>query len=86
MAITARVVNNTSGVSKVKITSPVRTVVVDPNYKPKPNVSIDEIVGVETIGKEEGDVLVYSANTNTYISGPLGVASVNIAYLRGGTF
>jgi hypothetical protein len=86
MAITARVVNNTSGVSNVKITSPVRTVVVDPSYKPKLNVSINEIIGLNTVGKKEGDVLVYSANTDTFISGELGLASINIAYLRGGTF
>jgi hypothetical protein len=73
-------------IGRVRITPAVRTVISDPNYKPKPNVAINEISGVDVSMKTDGDVLVYQANTDTYISAPLNAATLALNNINGGSF
>lgn len=73
-------------IGRLKITSPIRTVVSDPNYRPKPNVTINDIIGVNVSTKTQGDVLVYQANTDTYISAPLNTATLSLNNINGGSF
>jgi hypothetical protein len=73
-------------IGRVRITPAVRTTIADPNYKPKPNVAISELNGVNITTKTQGDVLVYDANTDTYISSPISISSVSIQRLKGGKF
>jgi hypothetical protein len=68
-------------IGRVKITSPVRTVISDPNFKSKPNVSISEIRGVNVITRSSGDVLVYDSINDTFTS-----SSTLTLNISGGTF
>ena len=83
--VTARI-NKLGGVGKVTITSPVRTVVADPKFKPKPNIALNELNDVSTEIKQDGDVLLYSSNTDSYYLGPIDQASINIGTINGGSF
>ena len=73
-------------IGRVRITPAVRTTIADPNYKPKPNVAISELNGVNITTKTQGDVLVYDANTDTYISSPISTGAISITTLKGGKF
>lgn len=73
-------------IGRVRITPAVRTTIADPNYKPKPNVAISELNGVNVTTRNQGDVLVYDANTDNYISSPLSTGAISITSITGGHF
>jgi len=73
-------------IGRLKISSPIRTVVADPNFKSKPNVSISEIRGVNVITRSSGDVLVYNSVTDTFTSSPIDAATLSLDTVSGGTF
>ena len=73
-------------IGRVRITPAVRTTIADPNYKPKPNVAISEISGVNVTTKTQGDLLVYDANTDTYLSSPINTGAIIILKVKGGKF
>jgi hypothetical protein len=73
-------------IGRVRITPAVRTTIADPNYKPKPNVAISELNGVNVTTRNQGDVLVYDANTDNYISSPLSTGAILITSITGGHF
>ena len=68
---------------KVTVFQPNRTTVVSPNYKPKPNVALEEINNVFTNGVQDGFSLVYSSANNRYETK---VAVTVLATLDGGLF
>ena len=73
-------------IGRLKISSPIRTVVADPNFKSKPNVSISEIRGVNVITRSSGDVLIYNSVTDTFTSSPIDAATISLNTVSGGTF
>jgi hypothetical protein len=73
-------------IGRLKISSPIRTVVADPNFKSKPNVSISEIRGVNVITRSSGDVLIYNSVTDTFTSSPIDAATLSLDTVSGGTF
>lgn len=73
-------------IGRLKISSPIRTVVADPNFKSKPNVSISEIRGVNVITRSSGDVLVYDSINDTFTSSPIDAATLSLNTISGGTF
>jgi hypothetical protein len=73
-------------IGRVRITPAVRTTIADPNYKPKPNVAISELNGVNVTTRNQGDVLVYDANTDNYISSPISTGAISITSITGGHF
>jgi hypothetical protein len=84
--VTARITNR-GGVGKVTVTAPVRTTIADPKYRPKPNVAINEIVGVDVATRQEdGDVLTFNAATGNYESSQLSNVNVNVKNINGGFF
>lgn len=77
---------NQSNIGKVSVRPFNRTSISAPNFSPKANVSIDDIQKVNVSTKTDGDVLLYSAETNEYISSPLNQAQVDITNINGGRF
>lgn len=73
-------------IGRLKISSPIRTVVADPNFKSKPNVSISEIRGVNVITRSSGDILVYDSTNDTFTSSPITAATISLDTVSGGTF
>ena len=71
-------------IGRVTISSPVRTVVADPKFRPKPNVAISEIIGVDVQNQQDGYTLLYDADTETYVSSP--ITSIVVSAINGGTF
>lgn len=71
-------------IGRVIISSPVRTVVADPKFRPKPNVAISEIIGVDVQNQQDGFTLLYDAESENYVSSP--ISSVTISAINGGTF
>jgi len=84
--VTARITNR-GNVGKVSVTAPVRTTIADPKYKPKPNVAIGEIIGVDVVSRQDdGDILTYNATTGNYESQQISNANVNVKNINGGYF
>lgn len=84
--VTATITNRTP-IGKVSVTAPVRTTIADPKFKPKPNVAINEIVGVDVLTRQEdGDVLTFNAATGNYESSQLSNVNVNVKNINGGFF
>lgn len=81
--VTARI-TPAGTIGQVTVTSPVRTLVADPKFKPKPNVAISEIIGVDVQGQQDGYTLLYDAESESYVSSPIG--AVAITAINGGTF
>jgi len=73
-------------IGRVRITPAVRTTIADPNFKPKPNVSINDIVGMNVTTKSTGDVLIYNALTDTFDSTPINAVTLQLNIISGGTF
>jgi hypothetical protein len=84
--VTARI--NTPGViGKVAVRPAQRTTIADPKFKPKPNVAITEVQGVDVIThQQDGDVLTFNAVSGNYESQPLTNVNVNISTINGGAF
>ena len=45
-------------IGKVTITSPVRTTIADPKFRPKPNVALSELTDVSIVLPEDGEIVV----------------------------
>ena len=73
-------------IGKVVIRPVTRTTISAPNFNPKANVTLDDIRDVDTIFKNNGDVLQYDAANNKFITAPLLQANVNITHIFGGGF
>lgn len=86
MATTARLTNR-NPIGKVSVTSSVRTTIADPKFKPKPNVAISEVVGVDVVTRQEdGDILTYNAVTGLWESQQIQNVNVNVRNINGGYF
>ncbi len=70
-------------IGKVTVFQPNRTTITSPNYKPKPNVALEEINNVFTNGVQDGFSLVYSSANNRY---EMKIATTVLDNLDGGTF
>lgn len=73
-------------IGRVSVQQNLRTVIADPNFKPKPNVALVELTDTQIITPEDGDVLLYDASNSKFVASPLGEASVSIASINGGSF
>lgn len=71
-------------IGTVRITSPVRTVVADPKFQPKPNVAMAEIVDVNLDGNRDGYTIIYDAETEEFVSSPF--TDVALPNVNGGSF
>lgn len=71
-------------IGRVIVSSPIRTVVADPKFRPKPNVALSEIIGVDVQNQQDGFTLLYDAESDTYISSP--ISNVVVSAINGGTF
>lgn len=72
-------------IGKVTVNNPKRTIIVSQDFKAKPNVSISEIGGVDTVSvtTENGFALVYNSTTGNYE--PQAV-SATVSSIDGGRF
>jgi len=85
MAVNAKI-NTGSAIGQVKVTQSVRSTIVAQNFAPKPNVKLNEIVDVNTVGVQNGFVLSYSSATNKYETQSIANVSATISQISGGTF
>lgn len=84
--VTARITNR-GVVGKVSVTAPPRTTIADPKFKPKPNVAINEINGVDVVSRQEdGDILTFNAATGLWESQQIQNANINVSNINGGYF
>ncbi len=60
--------------------------VADPKYRPKPNVAISEITGIDITVRADRDVLLYNADTGNFEAGPIDGAGLAISIIDGGRF
>lgn len=72
-------------IGKVTVNNPKRTIIVSQDFKAKPNVSLSEIGGVDTVSvaTENGFALVYNSTTGNYE--PQAV-SATVSSIDGGRF
>jgi hypothetical protein len=84
--VTARITNR-GVVGKVSVTASPRTTIADPKFKPKPNVAISEVVGVDVVSRQEdGDILTFNAVTGLWESQQIQNANINVKNINGGFF
>jgi len=84
--VTARITNR-GVVGQVSVTAPPRTTIADPKFKPKPNVAINEIQGVDVVSRQEdGDILTFNAVTGLWESQQIQNANINVKNINGGYF
>ncbi len=85
MAITAKI-NVTTGIGRATITQPNKSTIVAQNFAPKPNVSIDQLAGISTIGVQDGFTFIYNSDTSKFEASPAGDLTGQITEIIGGTF
>jgi hypothetical protein len=71
-------------IGKVTITSPVRTTIADPKFRPKPNVALSELTDVSITTPEDGELISYDAASGKYKTSS--IADIAIGNINGGQF
>jgi hypothetical protein len=71
-------------IGKVTITSPVRTTIADPKFRPKPNVALSELTDVSITTPEDGEIVAYDALSGKYKTSS--IADIAIGNINGGRF
>jgi hypothetical protein len=71
-------------IGKVTITSPVRTTIADPKFRPKPNVALSELTDVSIVLPEDGEIIAYDALSGKYK--PTSIVDIAIGNINGGQF
>jgi hypothetical protein len=71
-------------IGKVTITSPVRTTIADPKFRPKPNVALSELTDVSIITPEDGELISYDALSGKFKTSS--IVDIAIGNINGGQF
>jgi hypothetical protein len=71
-------------IGKVTITSPVRTTIADPKFRPKPNVALTELTDVSIGSPEDGEIVAFDAVSGKYKTSS--IADIAIGNINGGRF
>jgi hypothetical protein len=71
-------------IGKVTITSPVRTTIADPKFRPKPNVALSELTDVSITLPEDGEIIAYDAALGKYKT--TSIVDIAIGNINGGQF
>jgi hypothetical protein len=71
-------------IGKVTITSPVRTTIADPKFRPKPNVALGELTDVSITTPEDGEIVAYDALSGKFKTSS--IADIAIGNINGGQF
>jgi len=80
------VVNQVGKVGKVSVSQINNTTISAPNYRPKLNIALSDIVDVSADVRQDGDTLIYNSDTGEYESVQLANVAVNITNINGGNF
>jgi hypothetical protein len=70
----------------IKVKGTGQTSIVYPGFAPKVNVAVDDVIGLSSIGVENGYTFVYNANTQTFEASSITEADLVIRVIVGGTF
>jgi hypothetical protein len=71
-------------IGKVTITSPVRTTIADPKFRPKPNVALSELTDVSIVSPEDGELVAYDAVSGKFKTSS--IVDISIGNINGGQF
>jgi hypothetical protein len=71
-------------IGKVTITSPVRTTIADPKFRPKPNVALSELTDVSITTPEDGEIVAYDALSGKFKTSS--IVDIAIGNINGGQF
>jgi hypothetical protein len=71
-------------IGKVTITSPVRTTIADPKFRPKPNVALSELTDVSIVLPEDGEIVAYDAISGKFKTSS--IVDIAIGNINGGQF
>ena len=85
MAIIAKI-NTTGSIGRTTLNQSNKTTIVSNNFRPRPNVSINEVGGVSTSGVANGYTFVFNSTTNTFEVQPTADLTGKITIITGGTF
>tara|TARA_R110000868_G_scaffold204826_1_gene452983 strand:- start:228 stop:485 length:258 start_codon:yes stop_codon:yes gene_type:complete len=85
MAIVAKI-NTTGSIGRTTLNQSNKTTIVSNNFRPRPNVSINEVGGVSTEGVANGYTFVFNSTTNTFEVQPTADLTGTITIITGGTF
>lgn len=73
-------------IGKVSVSSPNRTFISDPKYKPKPNVALVELTDVTIESLQDGEVITYNSDDGKFVIAPINQAQINLRNIVGGSF
>lgn len=65
---------------------PKKTAVSSVNIGPKPSLTLGQIINVDASDPDNGEALIYDAQTGKYVVKEITVSSNNITNVFGGTF
>ena len=71
-------------IGKVTITSPIRTTIADPKFRPKPNVALSELTDVSIVSPGNGEIIAYDALLGKYKTSS--IVDIAIGNINGGQF
>jgi hypothetical protein len=75
-----------ANIGKVTVRTGNRTTISSPNFEPRINVSFSDLNDTNTVTKQDGDVVMYDANSDEFVTKKLDQVSVNITNIVGGRF
>jgi hypothetical protein len=74
MAVNVRI-NNGNNIGQVKLTQKTRSIIVDQNFKPKPNVAMTDLTDTDVVGVQNGQVIQYNSTLGKFVANTV-IASV----------
>jgi hypothetical protein len=70
----------------VKIKGTGQTSIVSPSFAPKVNVAVDDVIGLSSLGVENGYTFVYNSTTQNFEASPVSNLDIAITSIVGGVF
>ncbi len=70
----------------VKIKGTGQTSIVSPGFAPKVNVAVNDVIGLSSVGVENGYTFVYNSTTQNFEASPISNLDIVITSIVGGVF
>jgi len=85
MAIGAVTINQRN-IPTIKVKGTGQTSIVYPGFAPKVNVAVDDVIGLSSIGVENGYTFIYNSQTQVFEAAPVANLDLAIVSIAGGVF
>ena len=77
---------NQRNIPTIKVKGTGQTSIVFPGFAPKVNVAVDDVIGLSSIGVENGYTFIYNSQTQVFEAAPVSNLDIAITSIVGGVF